>query len=94
MKDPKIIEARKMLCRYLGDTARERGISTYEIAEKTGFDRPNVSRMLNGHYAPTMDNFIKLCDAIGVYIFIVDKEGEGDLVEMMKERWKRKGDDN
>jgi|APFre7841882654_1041346.scaffolds.fasta_scaffold609987_1 transcriptional regulator with XRE-family HTH domain len=93
MKDPKIIEARKMLCRYLGDLAKENGITTYEIARLTGFEQPNVHRMLSGKYSPTLDGFIKLCDAMKCYIFIIDKDAEGDLVNMMKKRWRRPADE-
>jgi DNA-binding phage protein len=89
MKSEKIIEARKMLCRYLAELARERGISTYKIAEITGFNQPNVHRMLSGKYPPSLDNFLILADAIGSYIFIIDKDHpDSDLVTMMKQRWK------
>jgi DNA-binding phage protein len=95
MKDEKIIEARKMLCKYLADVAREKGLSSYKIAELTGFKQQNVSRMLLGHYAPTLDNFIMLCEAIQTYIFIIDKDtADDDLVKTMKDRWNRAGDAN
>jgi transcriptional regulator with XRE-family HTH domain len=95
MKDEKIIEARKLLCKYLGDLAKEKNLTTQKIAEITGFKQQNVSRMLLGHYAPTLDNFIMLCDAIQTYIFIIDKDATtNDLVMMMKERWNRPGDAN
>lgn len=88
MKEQRIIEARLMLCRYLGNVAREKGISTYKIAEITGFRQQNVHRMLSGKYPPTLDNFIILADAIGCYFFIIDKDDQdSDLVEMMKKRW-------
>lgn len=90
MKDPKIIAARKMLCHYLLDLAREQGISTYQLAEKTGFIQPNVHRMLSGKYPPTLDNFIILSEALNCYIFIIDKDHpDSDIVEMMKNRWHR-----
>lgn len=81
-------QARIMLCQYLYDVAKEKGISHDKIAEITGFTRTNVSRMLSGKYSPSIDNFLKLADAIGVYFFIIDKDDEdAELVEMMKNRW-------
>jgi len=59
MNDVKIIEARKMLCSYLAQVAKEKGITTYDIANLTGFQRTNVSRMINGRYSPSLDNSIK-----------------------------------
>jgi transcriptional regulator with XRE-family HTH domain len=85
--DQKYTEARKFLCRYLADEAKEKGITHQAIADRTGFAKNNVTRMLSGRYSPSLDNFIKLADAIGVYFFIIDKDAEGDLVDMMKKRW-------
>lgn len=92
MNEEKITEARKMLCQYLSLVAKEKGLSTYKIAEITGFKQQNVSRMFAGRYAPSLDNFIKLCDAIGVYIFILEKESQDDLAQIMRDRWRRPGD--
>ncbi len=80
--------ARQMLCRYIQTLAKEKGISQKEIAEKTGFTESNVSRMLAGKYPPTLDNFIKLAEAVNCYFFILDKEADDDLTEMMRKRWK------
>lgn len=87
INEDKIKEARRMLCRYLFDTAKEKKITQAMIAERTGFTSANVSRMLSGKYPPTLDNFIKLADAIQAYIFVIDKDSNDDLVEMMKNRW-------
>lgn len=44
--------------------------------------------MLSGKYPPSLDNFIKLAEAIGVYFFIIDKNTPDDeLVNIMKNRW-------
>lgn len=92
MNEEKIVEARIMLCNYLASLAKEKGLSTYKLAEMTGFKQPNVHRMLAGKYSPSLDNFIKLCDAIGVYIFILEKESQDDLAQIMRDRWRRPGD--
>lgn len=87
MKQEKAVQARLMLCDYLRELAKEKGITHKQIAEKTGFMENNVSRMLSGKYAPSLDNFIILCDAINTYFFIIDKDADNDLVEIMRNRW-------
>lgn len=95
MTDKKIQEARKMLCSYLLQVATSHNLTHDMIAERTGFQRSNVSRMLSGKYSPSLDNFIKLCDAIVVYVFIVDKDApDSDTAKLMRDRWKRKDDSN
>lgn len=56
--------ARHKLCRYLFDQAKKKGITQEQIAERTGFTRNNVSRMLSGRYSPSLDNFLRLAEAI------------------------------
>lgn len=92
MNDRKITEARIMLCHYLASLAKEKGLSTYDIARITGFKQPNVHRMLTAKYAPTLDNFIRLADALDAYIFIIDKNADDDLTQLMRDRWRRPGD--
>lgn len=53
--------------------AERLGISTKEIAERTGFTHSNVSRMLSGKYVPRYDNFLRLVDAVGLTLSIESK---------------------
>lgn len=76
-----------MLCHYLASLAKAKNITITELAEKTGFQRTNVHRMLSGRYPPTLDNFIKLAEALDAYIFIIDKDADDELVKIMKNRW-------
>jgi len=94
VNEEKYKEARVMLCRYLHNLAQEKGITQQEIAEKTGFTRNNVNRMLSGRYSPSLDNFIRLAEAIDSYFFIIDKEADDPLVETMKNRWQKPGEEN
>jgi len=92
MKEQKIIEARLMLCRYLRDLAKEKGITNQQIADITGFTQGNVNRMLAGKYPPTLDNFIILCDAINTYFFIIDKNANEEVTNLMRNRWRQASD--
>jgi transcriptional regulator with XRE-family HTH domain len=93
MNNQKIIEARKILMEYLRNQAKEKGISTYRIAELTGYKQPNVHRMLSGEHPITLDNFITLCDVLNSYVFVIDKEADDDLAETMRNRYRRPGDE-
>ena len=46
------------------------------IAERTGIARPNIARMENGTYNPTVDMLVRIADGMGMRIEInwLDKE--------------------
>ena len=83
----KYVMARKMLLSYLQQVIKENKSIQNEIAEKMGIKPASLSRMLRGEFSPSLDLFLKLCDAIGCYHFIIEKESDDDLVKAMKERW-------
>lgn len=87
VNEEKYKESRKMLLNYLRTVARDKKITHNEIAQATGFTPNNVSRMLMGRYSPGLDNFIRLCEACDVYIFVIDKDSDDELVDLMRERW-------
>jgi transcriptional regulator with XRE-family HTH domain len=80
-------EASKMLCQYLHQMAKEKGITHQQIADKTGFIVSNVTRMLSGKYSPTLVSFMKLADALDAYLFVIDKDADNQLADTMRERW-------
>lgn len=59
-------ESGKLLLGFLKQIAKEKGISIEEISRKSGFIADNVYRMFSGRYMPTLDNFIRLGEAIGI----------------------------
>jgi len=72
MNEDKHKTASAMLCEYLRNLAKEKNITHEQIAEKTGMIPSNVSRMLSGKYSPSLENFIKLAEAIDTYFFVID----------------------
>jgi hypothetical protein len=68
MKDEKYIEASKRMMADLRKVAYTKGITEKMIAERTGFIESNVHRLLDGKYPPSLDDFLKLADAVGVDI--------------------------
>ena len=43
-----------------------RGITATQLAKDIGVSRVMVSRWLNGHSRPSLDNFLALCDVIAI----------------------------
>lgn len=72
-----IEEKRKELCRRIQAVATANNINHIAISEATGFQPSNVSRIMSGKYAPTLDNLIKLCDAVEIEIQFKDKRADG-----------------
>lgn len=66
MKDEQFTEAGKTLLGFLKTEAKAKGLTEMQIANHTGFDKANVYRMFTGKYSPTLPNFLKLAEAIGV----------------------------
>jgi transcriptional regulator with XRE-family HTH domain len=64
----KYTEAGRLLLGFLKQIAREKGLTDEQISERSGFIRPNVNRMFSGRYMPSLDNFIRLGEAIGVRV--------------------------
>lgn len=90
----KYTEARKLLLRFVAEQAKEKGITEAQIAELTGFKQPNVHRMLSGKFSPTLDNFIRLAEAVGVYFFLDSKDAKSSNAKFMRTRHERPGDKN
>mgnify|MGYP002141786480 FL=1 len=76
-----------MLLSHIREQIDAKGITQDMIAKKTGFTQSNISRMLSAKYPPTLDNFITLCEAANCFLFIIDKNAEDDLRELMRNRW-------
>ena len=74
-----------VLLRLLANIAAQKGLTHQDIADKTGFDRPNVTRMLNAHYMPSLNNFLKLAEVIGIYFTAEDKEDNSDMAKALEE---------
>jgi len=68
INEEKYREKSREYCRKLQEIASERNITHEMIAERTHFERSNVSRMLSGKYSPSLENFLKLSEAVGISI--------------------------
>lgn len=83
MKDEQYVEAGRQLLGFLKIEAAKKGITEVEIAERTGLHQPNVSRMLACRYMPTIDNFMKLAQAIGVNLHATSVRNRIDITGLL-----------
>lgn len=94
MKDKVITEARKIICKQLGEIARSNNITQEEIAGRLGMKQSSVSRIFSGRYSPTLDTILAICRVVSANIFIEEKNGNSDMAKIMRDRLLRQGDNN
>ncbi|WP_372775665.1 helix-turn-helix domain-containing protein [Mangrovibacterium sp.] len=69
----------KALVLFLAEIAKSKSITQEVIAERTGLQRSNVSRMFQLRYCPSLDNWLKILKAVEVNIFFEDRDSKTDL---------------
>ncbi|MBK7360656.1 MAG: helix-turn-helix transcriptional regulator [Saprospiraceae bacterium] len=69
----KIKTARLLLLKFISERMSETGVSQLKLSELTGINQANLSKILSGKNTPTLDTFIKLCQALEIRIFLESK---------------------
>ncbi len=64
----------KLLIDELKKKVEEKKITRDYLEQATGFKQSNISRIFSKKYGISLPNFIKLCEAVGVRLIIIDKE--------------------
>lgn len=72
-------ESWKPLVLLVKKIADEKGITHETIADRTGLQRSNVTRMFQLKYCPSLQNFLLILRAVEVNIFFEDRESKTDL---------------
>lgn len=49
---------------------KEKNITQQILSERTGIARPNIARMENGTYNPTVDMLVRIADGLGMKVDI------------------------
>lgn len=80
---------------YFGETLREmrknKGLSAMELSQKSGVSPSMISLLETGKQLPSMENFFKLCRALGVSPLKfypkewLDEQGVSEIEEMFNE---------
>lgn len=78
-KDPSLnevyreIEKEYELIRQIVEIRRNLGITQKSLAEKAGMSQQDISRFENEKHIPKLSNFIRIIDALGLEIKILEK---------------------
>jgi len=80
-------EKQNELIAYLREKAIKNSISFEMLAEITGFKPKTIKLMFEGIIPPRLHDFIALANALNCYLFVIDKDDNDDLVELMRNRW-------
>lgn len=67
-----IKENRKKIGEQIMSIRQAKGITQLELANATGLDRANISKIERGKYNVGIDIIQKICDALGTKLVIVE----------------------
>lgn len=81
----------KLFILILREIAREKKLSTYDIATRMGIAQPNVQRIFSLKYTPGLPVFLKLCRAIEVNLFIESKDSDSDFNQLFEKAMEELG---
>lgn len=74
MNKEQLLEKRIKTLRYLAELIKSKHITHGEIATRTGYIENNVSRVLSGKYAPTLDVLTSIANAAGYDVAFVNQD--------------------
>ena len=66
----------QVLVLLLKNIAAEKGITREQISDKTGMKASSISRIFSLRYRVTLANYVSIAQAIGVNLFIEDKDSK------------------
>ena len=84
----------QVLVLLLKNIAAEKGITREQISDKTGMKASSISRIFSLRYRVTLANYVSIAQAIGVNLFIDDKDSKAveDAEEALRKE-QEQGDD-
>lgn len=65
---------RERIGKRIVEIRKEKGLSSYELAELTGLKQPNIMRIESGRYSTGLDLLSKIANALGYEIDFVRKD--------------------
>ncbi|MEN9370675.1 MAG: helix-turn-helix protein [Bacteroidota bacterium] len=77
----KIKTARLLLLKFISERMADAGINQVKLSELTEINQANLSKILSGKRTPTLDTFLKLCQALEIRIFLESKTEDKEANE-------------
>lgn len=72
MKKDEVIIYRQKIAEIIQNTRVQKGIEIGIIAKETGFSESTIRRIESGVFAPSIDQFLKICEILKVAIILND----------------------
>lgn len=72
-------ETWKAFVMLIDQVAKQKKLTSYDLAERTGMRDNSIRRIFQLKYCPSLQTFLSLCKAVEVNIFVEDRESKTDL---------------
>lgn len=87
-------EARKLISQRFSERRKELGFTQEYIAEITGLGIATIKRFESANFWIGTKQLLILCQAYQLFFFVEEKDSKSTVAKLMRERWKRNGDNN
>ena len=74
------------IIKLIAKNMKQKDISAAQLSKKTGISKSCISRYLSGETKPSYENLIKMTDAVGLKIVVVDEKDILTAEEIRKEQ--------
>lgn len=89
MEETPELVARRRIGAWLREMREEKKMSQDELAAKLKVHRATVSKIEAGKWAFSIDVLFKFCIALDAYVFLLPKDSNDELAELMRNRWNK-----
>ena len=83
------MEMNQRIRKITRDAMEQKGISTYRLAELTGMQQPNVTRLLTGRSGSIPESWQKILDALNLELVAVPKGTNLEALPIRKGKKKK-----
>jgi len=95
MINPEVLnEARVMIGEFIRSRRKELGITQIDLAKRCGLGLNTLKRIESGKFWIGLKQLFIICHELDMFFFLESKDGETNMAKLMRERWKRDGDNN
>lgn len=73
--------ARQLIGKYLKSVRKDKGLTVYAVSKISGLQRAQIQAIEKGDSSYTIDSFIRIIQALDVYFFMKNKDGDDDQID-------------
>lgn len=87
MNQDQILAYRKLVGQWITQLREDKQMPKNELSKLSGIDRKYINDIESGKYAFSIDVIAKLSIALDFYIFLIPKDSDNPLAEIMRNKW-------